>query len=76
MADAERLNFLPPTRAAMVSGEWRQVVAANPQRQAVLITNTSDTAICLAFGGADNHSDICDWSRGHIDHGGYAGQEN
>lgn len=50
MADAERLNFLPPARAVMVSSEWRQVVAANPQRQAVMITNTSDTAICLAFG--------------------------
>jgi len=51
MADAERLNFLPPTRAAMVSSEWRQVVIANPHRQAVLITNTSDATICLAFGG-------------------------
>jgi len=50
MAYAERLNFLPPTRAAIVSSEWRQVVAANPRRQGVLITNTSDTVICLAFG--------------------------
>jgi len=50
MADAERLNFLPPARAAMLGSEWRQVVTANPHRQAVLITNTSDTTICLAFG--------------------------
>lgn len=47
---ADLIRYLPPRRAEVVSGEWRVVAPANPQRRALFIVNVSDVVICLAFG--------------------------
>lgn len=46
----DNIQYLAPHRAVAVSSEWRQVAAANPDRRALFIVNTSDTLICLAIG--------------------------
>lgn len=48
--EADRIVYLPPKRADVLSSEWRRILAANPRRRAAFIVNTSDTIMCLAVG--------------------------
>ena len=49
---ADRIVYLPPRRADVLSSASRQVAAVNPRRRALFIVNDSDEVIFLAIGQA------------------------